>query len=255
MKHLVFSIALIAGLSAPVLSQVKKNNTKQPAKPANSIKPSAPVMKTLNDSFSYSVGLNVASSLKEQGVEKINTALLAKAISDLYNNQPVALTTTEVNHCLQTQMGIYNKKKSEEAKKKSAEELAKGRAFLNENKSKPGVISLPDGLQYLVIESGASGGIHPTVQDTVVVDYVGTLIDGTEFDSSTRNGGPISFPLGGVIKGWTEILQHMTIGDKWKVFIPNELAYGERNMGPTIPAGAALIFEITLHDIKQAAKH
>ena len=252
MKKYLFTLAVLAALSLQSEAQTKKTSTRSASKPTASANPGAPVMKSLADSFSYAVGLNIASNMKDQGIDQINTAILAKAIDDVYKKKTPALTSDDANRCLQTQMVVLNEKKSAENKKLAAGEIAKGRAFLNANKSNPGVITLPDGLQYKILEAGDPNGVHPTKEDTVVVDYVGTLIDGKVFDSSERNGGPITFPLGGVIKGWTEILQLMTKGAKWKVFIPNELAYGERAMGADIPAGAALIFEITLHDIKPA---
>ena len=113
---------------------------------------------------------------------------------------------------------------------------------------------MPNGLQYEVLTAGDPNGMKPTKEDTVVVHYVGTLIDGTEFDNSVKRGEPAQFPLGGVIKGWTEILQLMTVGSKWKVYIPSELGYGERGAGASIPPYSTLIFEIDLKNIKPAVK-
>jgi FKBP-type peptidyl-prolyl cis-trans isomerase len=125
--------------------------------------------------------------------------------------------------------------------------------FLNKNKERKEVISLPNGLQYEVLQAGEENGMKPKAIDTVVVHYVGTLIDGKEFDNSISRGEPATFPLNGVIKGWTEILQLMTKGSKWKVYIPSELGYGERGAGGSIPPGSVLIFEINLIDIKPAS--
>ena len=125
--------------------------------------------------------------------------------------------------------------------------------FLNKNKERKGVIALPNGLQYEILQAGEENGMKPKAIDTVVVDYVGTLIDGKEFDNSLKRGEPATFPLNGVIKGWTEILQLMTKGAHWKVYIPSELGYGDRGAGGSIPPGAVLIFEITLRDIKPAS--
>lgn len=255
MKKYLLTLAVVAGVSIAAQAQTKKPASKPAPKPATAANPGAPVMKSLSDSFSYAVGLNIASNMRDQGIDQINSAMVAKAIDDVYKKKTPALASEDANRCLQTQMVVFNEKKSAANKKLAAGEIAKGRAFLNANKSNPGVVTLPDGLQYKILEPGDPNGAHPTKDDTVVVDYVGTLIDGKVFDSSERNGGPITFPLGGVIKGWTEILQLMPKGAKWKVFIPNELAYGERAMGADIPAGAALIFEITLHDIKPAANN
>ncbi|MEY4703549.1 MAG: hypothetical protein RIR96_1446, partial [Bacteroidota bacterium] len=136
--------------------------------------------------------------------------------------------------------------------KKSAAQKEIGTAFLAENKKKPGVTTLPNGLQYEVMTAGDPNGQKPTAKDTVVVHYVGTLIDGKEFDNSVKRGEPATFPLGGVIRGWTEILQQMTVGAKWKVYIPSELGYGERGAGGQIPPHSTLIFEINLLGIKPA---
>jgi FKBP-type peptidyl-prolyl cis-trans isomerase FklB len=225
---------------------------------AKKVKPAAPVtdrvvMKSLNDSFSYAAGLNIANNMKEQGIGYINGALMAKAINDVFNNKPKALSTEQANSCLQSQMTIYNQVKTAESSKKSAAEVAKGKAFLNANKTKAGVTTLADGLQYEIVKAGDPAGIKPTAQDTVVVNYAGKLIDGTEFDSSTKNGGPVTFPVSGVIRGWTEILQLMTKGAHWKVYIPADLAYGDRGAGAAIPPGATLIFDIMLEDIKPVA--
>lgn len=236
--------------------------TKAPVKPAAKATSAATtgttasktIMKNLNDSFSYAAGMNIAVNMKEQGIQKINATLMAKAISDVFENKDRALKPEVANSCLQSQMTIYGEQKSAESSKKSAAEVAKGRMFLEANSKRTGVITLKDGLQYEIVKAGDSTGIRPTVNDTVVVDYVGKLIDGTEFDSSTKNGGPVTFPVSGVIKGWTEILQLMTKGAHWKVFIPTELAYGDRGAGAAIPGGAALVFDIMLEDIKPAAK-
>jgi FKBP-type peptidyl-prolyl cis-trans isomerase FklB len=197
--------------------------------------------------------MNIAANMKEQGITNVNATVLAKAFSDVFGNKEKALTPESATACLQAQMTIYGKKKTEENSKKSAAEVAKGKAFLAANKQRPGVNVLPDGLQYEIIKAGDSTGIRPTASDTVVVNYTGKFIDGVEFDSSTKNGGPVTFPVGGVIKGWTEILQLMTRGAHWKVFIPSELGYGESGYGSAIPPGAALVFDIILEDIKPAA--
>lgn len=254
MKKFLFTSIAICGMMIFAQAQTKRPPAKTTPKKATTNLP-LPEMKSQNDSFSYAVGLNIASNLKQQGVDVLNARLVAKGLDDAMKKLPVALSSEDANRVIQTELKECNEKKEAVNKKLAAVEIAKGRAFLNENKSKEGVISLPNGLQYKIINAGDPNGEKPTIQDTVVVNYVGTLIDGKEFDSSTKNGGPITFPVAGVIKGWTQILQLMTVGSHWKVFIPNELAYGERAMGHDIPAGAALVFEITLLDVKPAATH
>jgi FKBP-type peptidyl-prolyl cis-trans isomerase FklB len=205
----------------------------------------APLMKNGIDSFSYAVGVNIASSMKEQGIKNVNGSLIQKAMDDVFKGKQTSLTLEQCNMTLQQKLQEFQQQKSSAQK-------AKGEAFLAANRSKPGVTTLPNGLQYQIVRAGETNGVKPRVEDTVVVHYVGTLIDGTKFDASTDRGEPATFPVGGVIRGWTEILQLMTKGAKWKVAIPSDLAYGDRGAGAAIAPGAALIFEIELLDIKPA---
>jgi FKBP-type peptidyl-prolyl cis-trans isomerase FklB len=256
--HLMKKLFICAGaflfIATMAMGQKTKTTVKPVIKSTTTAAPSKIIMKDLNDSFSYAAGMNIAVNMKEQGITNINAALMAKAISDVFENKTRALAPESANSCLQSQMTIYGQKKNAESAKKSAAEAAKGKAFLDANKNRPGITTLPDGLQYEIIKAGDSTGVRPGASDTVVVNYVGKLIDGVEFDSSTKNGGPVTFPVGGVIRGWTEILQLMSKGAHWKVYIPAELAYGDRGAGAAIPPGATLIFDITLEDIKPAAK-
>ncbi len=224
----------------------------QKTKQANPVVKPAPiqvapkiVMKSLVDSFSYAAGLNIANNMKDQGIYPLNINLLMKAIDDVFKNNPKQLTTEIANKCLQDQMKIFSKAKTDVEK-------SRGVAFLQDNKKRKEITTLPDGLQYEIMKEGEANGVKPMAVDTVVVDYVGTLIDGTEFDNSMKRGQPATFPVGGVIKGWTEILQMMTKGAHWKVYIPSELGYGERGAGASIPPNSVLVFEITLQDIKPA---
>ena len=247
---------LLICAGAFLLTATMAMGQKTKAKPAakkTTTTAAAPVMKNLNDSFSYAAGMNIAINMKEQGIANVNVALMAKAISDVFSDKPRALASESANACLQSQMGIYEEKKRAEMAKRTAPEIAKGQAFLAANKARAGVITLPSGLQYEIITAGDPAGIKPTINDTVVVSYSGKLIDGTEFDSSTKGGGPVTFAVNQVIKGWVEILQLMTKGAHWKVYIPQELGYGTQGYGAAIPPGAALIFDMTLEDIKPAA--
>ena len=235
-------------VTKPVTKPITKTAPKTAVKPV--VKPvlaPEPLMKNGIDSFSYAVGCNIASSMKDQGINELNIELMKKAFYEVFNNIKTAMTPEEANATLQ-------QKVQEFAKQKSSVEKAKGDAFLAENKKRKGVISLPNGLQYEILTAGDSTGIKPSAADTVVVHYLGTLIDGTKFDASVDRGEPATFPVGGVIRGWTEILQLMTKGAKWKVAIPSELAYGDRGAGGSIAPGAALVFEINLLDIKVAQK-
>jgi FKBP-type peptidyl-prolyl cis-trans isomerase FklB len=247
MKRTALSLLAAVTVSFGAIAQTKKPVAKPAVKPVAKSVSVAPLMKNSVDSFSYAVGYNIATSMKQQGVTSINGTLLQKAIDDVLKGRKLSLTEDQANMTLQSKM-------QELSQQKSAGEKNKGLAFLAANKKRAGVTTLPNGLQYEVMKSGEANGMKPTPQDTVVVHYLGTLIDGTKFDASTDRGEPAEFPVGGVIRGWTEILQLMTIGDKWKVAIPSELAYGERSPGASIPGGAALVFEIELLNIKPAIK-
>jgi FKBP-type peptidyl-prolyl cis-trans isomerase len=211
------------------------------------------MFKNLLDSFSYAAGYNVANNMKAQGISNLNSALMQKAIDDVFKNRKPVLGDQEINSCLQNQLQLFAKVKEEGVKKGASAEIAKGVAFLEANKKRSGVITLPSGLQYEVLKKADSATVKPLPTDNVTVNYMGTLIDGKEFDNSFKRGQPATFQVTGVIRGWTEILQLMSVGDKWKVYIPTELAYNLSPRDPnTIPPGAALIFEITLEGINTA---
>ncbi|TAH03323.1 MAG: FKBP-type peptidyl-prolyl cis-trans isomerase [Sphingobacteriales bacterium] len=234
-KSILLAVALVSVTAATA-------QTKPAPKPKPVVKPAAaaPVLKSAIDSFSYSIGLSIANFYKQQGITKINTNMVSKAINDATANKKTLLTEEEMN------MSISNylqKLKSE----KSAANRKAGEDFLAENKKKPGVITLPSGLQYQIIKEGT--GEKPTVNDKVKCHYHGTLLNGTIFDSSVDRGQPIDFAVGGVIQGWVEALQLMPIGSKWKLFIPSNLAYGDNQAGPHIMPGSTLIFDVELIDI------
>ena len=198
------------------------------------------------DSFSYAAGMNIAASLMQAGATKINSTLFAKALNDVYSKSKTALTIEQAGMTLQQKLQEFTKKKTDVQKQE-------GQNFLDLNKKRSGIIALANGLQYEVLKTGDPNGAKPKIIDTVVVNYIGTLVNGTEFDNSIKRGQAASFPLNGVIKGWTEILQLMTKGAHWKVYIPGDLAYGEYPpQGTPITPNSILIFEITLEDIKPA---
>ena len=245
MNKILYAVILFSALGNNSFAQKKTVvKPKMTAKPTASV--TANPMKNLNDSFSYAAGLNIARSMQQQGVSIINGNLVQMAINDVLNNKTLLLTDEQASMTLQEQLQAYAEKKSGVAKEA-------GRAFCAENKTKPGVTTTASGLQYEIITAGEAGGLMPKAIDTVVVHYVGTTLDGVEFDSSIKRGEPASFPLNRVISGWTEILQLMTKGAKWKVVIPSELAYGEQGAGAAIPPHATLIFEIELLDILPAS--
>ncbi|MEO7524363.1 MAG: FKBP-type peptidyl-prolyl cis-trans isomerase [Ferruginibacter sp.] len=247
MKKLLVCLLTFGPAISYVNAQVKPGTVKAPAKsPVPKV-----AIRSLLDSFSYAAGVNIANNMKQQGITTINADLMMQAVNDVFKNNTLILSQEQCSNSLQEQMSIFNRFKDEEAKKKNVVIKAQGEAFLATNKTRKEVTTLADGLQYEILKAGDPGGMKPTAQDTVVVNYIGTLTDGKEFDAS--RGKPVEFPVGGVIRGWTEILQLMTKGSHWKVYIPSDLAYGERGAGEAIPGGAALVFEITLEDIKPAA--
>jgi len=211
-------------------------NTKPAGKPATNIT----LCKNLSDSFRYALGVQVAGFYRQQGVKKINTTLLAKAISDLYASKPLALSNEGMDLALiaATDTLQYRRLKSN---------LEEGKKFLTENKKKQGVITTASGLQYEVLTQGT--GVKPKLTNVVVCHYKGTLINGTEFDNSYARNSPAEFAVTGVIKGWTEALQLMPVGSKYKLYIPYSLGYGMNDHEP-IPGGSTLIFEIELLNVK-----
>ena len=206
-----------------------------------------PVLKDQKDKVSYSIGTDIANNLKKQSID-VDPDLLARGIKDAYSGSKPLLTEKEVHDTLTAFQKEMMAKMQEKQKKMGDKNKLDGEAFLAENKKKEGVKALPSGLQYKVITEGT--GKSPKATDTVTVNYKGTLIDGTEFDSSYRRGQPVSFPVNGVIAGWTEALQLMKEGSKWQLFIPSNLAYGEKGAGNTIGPNAVLIFEVELISIK-----
>ncbi len=214
------------------------------AKPAQSPgdKPAAPVLfKSDKEKDSYAVGLNIGLGLRKQPVD-LDTASVLRGMKDALNDSKPLLTPDEVGAALNELQGEAQKN-AEERNMKEADD------FLAANKTKDGVVTLPSGLQYKILTAGT--GAKPTASDTVVCNYSGRLINGTEFDSSYKRGKPAEFPVGGVIKGWTEALQLMPVGSKWQLYIPSDLAYGARGAGGgAIGPNQALIFDVELVSIK-----
>lgn len=205
-------------------------------------------LETLEQKASYSFGVDVANRLKQQGVE-LDVNALNRGIADAYNGTEIALSAEEQ---LEAKTSFQAQLRDELVKKQAAAaegNIAAGKAFLEENAKKPGVITTASGLQYKILASG--DGKQPKDTDTVTTHYKGTLIDGREFDSSYKRDQPASFPVKGVIKGWTEALQLMHVGDKWQLFVPSDLAYGATKRSELIEANTTLIFEIELLGIKE----
>jgi FKBP-type peptidyl-prolyl cis-trans isomerase len=262
---------LAAGLVLPAIAQAQQTpaaNTKQapatkaaPAPtagtqkaPATKTGPAAkprtqPVLtlKTQKDKVSYALGANLGMNLHKESVE-VDPAIVLRGLKDALAAGKMLMTDDEARAALmQLQAEVRNK---QQEKMKVAGEMNKkeGAEFLEANKTKEGVVTLPSGLQYKILTEGT--GPKPAASDTVVCNYRGTLISGTEFDSSYKRGQPASFPVNGVIKGWTEALQLMPVGSKWQLFVPAELGYGDRGAGGEIGPGATLIFEVELLSIQ-----
>ena len=207
----------------------------------NSLNIQAQNTMTEMDSLSYSIGILMGQNLKQQGFDTINPVSMADAINDVVKGNELKVPMDEAQALVQN----YAKKQAEN---KSASARSGGEEFLVENGARAEVTTTETGLQYEVMQTGEGATPGPT--DKVKVHYHGMLIDGTVFDSSVDRGEPISFPVNGVISGWTEALQLMKEGDKWKIFIPYNLAYGERGAGAQIPPYAALIFEVELLEVQ-----
>ena len=206
------------------------------------------VLKNQKDKVSYIIGMEMGKNFKQQSID-IDPDILTRGIKDVFSGGKPLLTEEEVQEMMVTFQKEMMAKQEELAKKLGEKNKKEGEAFLAENKKKEGVKTLPSGLQYKVVKAGT--GKKPKLTDTVTTHYRGTLIDGTEFDSSYRRGQPVSFPVAGVIPGWTEALQLMEEGAKWQLFIPPNLAYGERGGGRDIGPNATLIFEIELISIQE----
>lgn len=198
---------------------------------------------TLQEKISYIIGRDMATNLKKQGID-IDAGSFMSGLKEVLEGKPSSLSQQEVQQAMMAlQQEMTQKQSASGSENKEA-----GEAFLAENKNKEGVKTLPSGLQYQVLEEGS--GKSPSAADTVTTHYHGTLIDGTVFDSSYERGQPATFPVNGVIAGWTEALQLMKEGAKWRLFIPSELAYGAQGAGGDIGPNSTLIFDVELISVK-----
>ena len=202
-------------------------------------------LKTDKDKFSYALGMNFGESFRKQELN-LDPAMFYKAFAEAFNTGKTAMSEQDMETLLKTAAQEIRKKQVEKAQETQAE----GEKFLVENKSKEGIVTLPSGLQYKILKQGP--GEKPSLEDTVVCNYKGTLINGTEFDASEKHGGPTSFPVKGVIAGWTEALQLMPVGSKWQLFVPSNLGYGQQGP-PNIGPNATLIFEVELVSVQKPA--
>lgn len=236
----IVTLCLLAFLMVNVATAQTKKSTKQPAKTATTGVKQTSQTTTKMDSVSYSLGVLIAQNLKQQGLEKIDPASLANGLEAALKGDSLKIDLNTANQTVQNYMQAQQSKKFEK-------NISEGKKFLDENAKRAGVTTLPSGLQYEIMKEG--NGPKPTADQQVTVHYHGTLLDGTVFDSSVERGEPATFGVTQVIQGWVEALQLMPVGSKWKLFIPSELAYGERAAGPTIGPYSTLIFEVELLEI------
>ncbi|HEY4051066.1 MAG TPA: FKBP-type peptidyl-prolyl cis-trans isomerase [Acidobacteriaceae bacterium] len=210
--------------------------------------PVAPlVLKTDQDKISYAIGMQVGNSLHRQSVQ-VDPKILARGLSDALAGGKLLLTDQEAKAVLTQLQQQVQTAQMQKMQALAASNKTEGEAFLASNKTKADVVALPSGLQYKILQPGT--GPKPTASDMVVCNYRGTLLNGKEFDSSYKHGEPVTIPVGRVIKGWTEALQLMPVGSKWQLYIPADLAYGERGAGGDIGPNATLVFDVELLSIK-----
>jgi FKBP-type peptidyl-prolyl cis-trans isomerase FklB len=239
-----------AGTGASTPAGTKTPAAKTPAKTATAGTRAPLMLKTQKDKASYAIGLNIGKSMHKDGVE-VDTAILARGVKDALAGGKTLLTDEEAKTALTLLTSDLRKKAEGKALVAGVANKTEGDTFLAANKTKDGVVTLPSGLQYKILKEGT--GPKPTAADTVVCNYKGTLINNTEFDSSYKRGKPATFPVGQVIKGWTEALQLMPVGSKWQLFVPSELAYGARGASAEIGPNATLIFDVELLSIEPKA--
>src|SRR5215468_7820457 len=241
-----------ASTAAPAAKPAAKKPATAGAAKAKGAKPAATALSlnTQKEKVSYAIGADLGGKLKSSSID-VDPNILTRALKDSLTGAKSAMTEDEVRATLSDLTKDLQQKQAALTKEKADKNKKDGEAFLATNKTKEGVVALPSGLQYKILKAGT--GPKPTAADTVVCNYKGTLIDGKEFDSSYKRGQPATFPVGGVIKGWTEALQLMPVGSTWQLFIPADLAYGDRQAGPDITPGSTLVFEVELMSIQPKA--
>jgi FKBP-type peptidyl-prolyl cis-trans isomerase FklB len=239
-----------APAKAPATPPAKAPAT-PPAKgpaPASQAATPAPVFKTQKEKISYAIGMEMGKGLKGQGMD-VDSSVLAQGLKDALSGAKPQMSEEELKQVITSLQQEMRQKQMQIQEAAAAENKTKGDAFLAENAKKDGVVALPDGLQYKILAAGQ--GKKPAETDTVLCNYKGTFLDGTEFDSSTQAGKPVPFEVKNVIPGFKEVLQMMPVGSKWQIFVPSNLGYGERGAGNVIGPNATLIFEIELVSIQE----
>jgi FKBP-type peptidyl-prolyl cis-trans isomerase FklB len=238
MKRFTFRAALVAGC----LSWAGCLSAAAESAPAGPVAPQGP-----DAEASYAIGLSLGARLREDGMAA-DRAMVEQGLEDGMTGARPRLSEDKLNAAIARIQTAVQARRQQTAAKSAASNRAEGASFLKSNAAKPGVVSLPSGLQYQILTAGT--GPRPKPSDTVNCNYRGTLLNGKEFDSSYAQGAPVSFPVEGVIKGWTEALQLMPVGSKWRIFVPPDLAYGDEGAGPDVGPGAVLVFDIELLSIQ-----
>lgn len=220
------------------------------ATPAPGAQANAPAFKTQKEKLSYAIGMEMGKGVKTQGID-VDPSILEQGLKDALSGAKSQMSEDEIKQVITALQQDMRQKQMQVQEAAAAENKTKGEAFLAANAKKDGVVALPDGLQYKILTAGQ--GKKPVESDTVLCNYKGTFVDGTEFDSSAQAGKPVPFEVKNVIPGFKEVLQLMPVGSKWQVFVPSNLAYGERGAGGVIGPNAMLIFEIELVSIEGPA--
>lgn len=232
----------------PKSSSNTKTSTTAKSDAAPSAGKSGPLtLTTEKQKQSYAIGMNIGMGMRKDGVD-IDPAILAAGLNDVMAGRKTLITEAEAREVFLKLRSEMMAKQQAEAQRVGGANKQAGQQFLAANKNKEGVVTLPSGLQYKVLKEGA--GSKPTASDSVTCNYRGTLIDGKEFDSSYKRSEPATFGVSQVIKGWTEALQLMPVGSKWQLYVPDDLAYGERSPSPDIPPNSTLVFDVELLSIK-----
>ncbi len=242
---LLLASALASAVSAQALAQAAPSPAPAPPMPAP---PKG--LESSQAQASYAIGLNLGAALHRDSVD-VDAGIVMQGFQDGLSGATPKLSPEAMRAAVTQLQAVVQARRQEKAAKLSEANKAQGAAFLKANAAKAGVVTLPSGLQYEILKAGT--GPKPKADDEVLCQYRGTLLDGTEFDSSYKRGEPASFTVNGVIKGWTEALQLMPVGSKWKLFVPADLAYGERGAGSDIGPNAVLIFEVELVSIQPKA--
>lgn len=238
----VVLLALSMAISATSFGQAKKGKKEKAPKNKTEQKQqnAQKTMKNDIDSLSYALGISIANNIKSQGIEEVDAEFIKRGLKDVYEGRDTVMDVNQANEIINTFFQSAVQRKADKSKKAGAD-------FLIENGKKEGVTTTSSGLQYKVVKMG--NGPKPSINDKVTTHYHGTLLNGKVFDSSVQRNQPASFPVGGVIKGWQEALQLMSVGSKYILYVPYDLAYGDRGAGPNIGPYETLIFEVELLSI------